>query len=245
MQDAGLNPVQLAGRIGCTPRSVEGWITGDHTPYTATRRELADLLKVDEMTLFPEAARRLLKTGPDREIRHTYPNRSGMPVSVWQRILDEARHEFVYSAYSITILWTLIPDATERLRARAEEGCRVRLIIGDPTDPLTTADEATTGVPLKLSTRIEQSQFLLEPLRDVVQVRQSPLGYGRSVFRGDDEALLAIWPHGIWGGDYPVLHLRRMQDGGVFDQMAVRHIEALWRDSTPVWPEPEQPPPSG
>jgi hypothetical protein len=239
MQDAGLNPVQLAGKLGCTPRSVEGWIAGEHLPYANTRRELADLLKVDEMSLFPDALRNTLKTGPDREIRHAYPNRSEMPVSVWRDILDGAKREFVYSAYSITILWTLIPDASERLRARAAAGCRARIIIGDPTNALTAADEATTGVPLKLSTRIEQSRFLLEPLRDVVEVRQSPLGYGRSVYRGDDEALLAVWPHGIWGGDYPVLHLRRQQDGGVFDQMAIRHVEALWRDATPLWPEEE------
>jgi hypothetical protein len=236
MQDAGLNPVQLAGRIGCSPRSVEGWIAGDHTPYAPTRRRLSDLLKVDEMTLFPEATRHLLKTGPDREIQHVYPTRSDMPASVWEKILDDAQHEFVYAAYSFIHWFT--PNIAGKLRARAAAGCRLRLILGVPTDPLVEADEATTGVPLKLSTRIEQSHFLLEPLRDVVEVRHSPLGYGRSVYRGDNDALLAVWPHGIWGGDYPVFHLKRRQDGGVFDQMAVKHVEALWRDATPVWPEP-------
>jgi hypothetical protein len=33
-----------------------------------------------------------------------------------------------------------------------------------------------------------------------------------------------------------VLHLRRRQDGGIFDQVAVRHVEALWEDAVPVWP---------
>jgi len=244
MQDAGLNPVQLAGRIGCTPRSVEGWIAGDHTPYAPTRHQLSDVLKVDEMTLFPEAARHLLKTGPDREVRHVYLHNREVPLTVWRKLIGEASHDIAISAFDFYFLWELIPGLSEILRAKAGDGCQIRFILGVPADQLVQADEQTTETPLKLSTRIEQTRYVLEPLRDIVGVRETPLGYGRSVFRGDNEALAWMWPHGIWGGDFPVFHLQRRQDGGVFDQMAVRHIEALWRDATPVWPEPEQPPPA-
>ena len=98
------------------------------------------------------------------------------------------------------------------------------------------ADEEATGVPLTLSSRIEQTLHLLEPLRDVVEVRQTGLGWGRSVYRGDDAAVAHWWLHGQLGIDFPALHLHRRQAGGIFDQVAVRHVEALWETGRPVWP---------
>jgi hypothetical protein len=235
LADARLTERELAERIGAHPVTVSSWVTDPHrTPQPRLRRQVADVLKVDEMSLWPQI-RTALKTGPDREIVTVYPTRSAMPTAVWERMIDDARTEIALCQYSSTILWTLIPDLSGTLRAKAESGCRVRVITGDPTSPFVTADEAATDVPLTLTSRIEQTRYLLEPLRDVVEVRASGLGFGRSLFRGDNEALLSIWPHGIWGGDYPVFHLRRRQDGGVFDQMAVKHVEALWEDATPVW----------
>src|SRR5262249_4052448 len=237
LADARLTERQLAERIGADPATVSRWVSdATRTPQPRLRWAVADVLGVDEMSLWPSAARAMIKTGPDREIHHVYPTRSGMPTSVWEDIISNAARELTYCAYSTTILWTLMPDVSDRLRARAKIGCRVRFIIGDPSNALVAADEASTGVPVKLSTRSEQTRFVLEPLRDAVEVRESALGYGRSVLRGDDEALLGIWPHGIWGGDYPVLQLRRRQDDGIFDQMAVRHVERLWEGATPGLP---------
>ncbi len=34
---------------------------------------------------------------------------------------------------------------------------------------------------------------------------------------------------------YPYLHLARRQDGGIFDQLAVRHVEGVWEAARPVW----------
>jgi len=50
------------------------------------------------------------------------------------------------------------------------------------------------------------------------------------------EAVAHWWLHGQLGIDFPALHLRRRPPGGVFDQIAVKHVEALWEQATPVWP---------
>ncbi len=237
MAEANMSQRQLAERIGADPKTVSRWVSDEHrTPYPSLRWAVAEALGVDEVSIWPQAARAALKVGPDREVLAVYPTRSAMPTAVWERMIGDATREIALCAYSSTILWTLMPDLSKVLRAKAESGCRVRVIIADPSSPFVAADEAATKVPLKLTTRIEQTRYLLEPLHDVVEVRESALGFGRSVFRGDNDALLSIWPHGIWGGDYPVFHLRRHQDGGVFDQMAVRHVEALWEAAAPVWP---------
>jgi len=75
---------------------------------------------------------------------------------------------------------------------------------------------------------------LLEPLADVVEVRRVTLACGRSVYRGDGDAVAHWWLHGQMGIDFPAMHLCRRMTGGILDQMAVRHVEALWESARPV-----------
>jgi hypothetical protein len=154
---------------------------------------------------------------------------------VWQKLVTEARREIVFCDTVSYWYWYDVPDLTRILREKAEAGCRVRVMVGDPADPVVRADEAATDIPLTLSSRIEQTLHLVEPLRDVVEVRRTMAGWGRSVYRGDGEAVAHWWLHGQMGIDFPAMHLRRRQSGGLFDQVAVRHVEALWEAARPVW----------
>jgi len=185
--------------------------------------------------LWPQIARGALKTGYDREIAGVYPSHSAMPPSVWQRLVAGAEREIIFCGTAPHWLWWYVPDLTEQLRGKSQAGCRIRVVIGDPEDPAVRADEEATGAPLTLSSRIEQTRHLLEPLRDVVEVRQTAQGFGRSVYRGDDVAVADWWLHGQMGTDFPVHHLRRRRSGGIFDQIAVRHADALWEAARPVW----------
>jgi hypothetical protein len=111
---------------------------------------------------------------------------------------------------------------------------KIRVVVGDPDSPLVTADEQATGGPLTLTTRIQQAEHLFAPLReDGVEVRRSAMGFGRSVYIGDHAAAADWWLHGHRGDDFPVLHLRRRMEGGMFDAMAA-HAEALWQAGQPV-----------
>jgi len=186
---------------------------------------------VDEAVLWPA-----VKSGPDREVVAVYPSHSAVPPTVWQSLVADARHEIVFADVVSYWYWYDVPDLTRILRAKAEAGCRVRVMVGDPGDPLVAADEQATDIPLTRPSRIEQTLHLLEALRDVVQVRRTMQGWGRSVYRGDDEAVAHWWLHGQMGIDFPALHLRRRQSGGIFDQVAVRHVESLWETGRPVWP---------
>jgi transcriptional regulator with XRE-family HTH domain len=237
MADARLTERQLAERIGADPKTVGRWARDEgQLPQQRLRWAVSECLGVDEVALWPAAARAALKTGPDREVLAVYPTHSAVPATVWQRLVIDASREIMFCGTLHYWYWYEVPDLSAVLRSKAESGCRVRVVIGDPADPLVQADEEATGVPLTLSSRIEQTRHLLEPLHDVVQVRQTALGFGRSVFRGDDTAAAHYWVHGAMGADIPVFHLRRRQAGGIFDQIAVRHAEALWASAAPVWP---------
>jgi len=183
--------------------------------------------------LWPQV-RAAVKTGYDREILAVYPTYS-MPASVWQHLVTGANREIMLCGTNPGWMWYYVPDLTAVLREKAQAGCRVRVVIGEPDTPMIRADEEATGTPLTLSSRIEHTRHLLEPLRAVIEVRQTVMGFGRSVFRGDDEAVADWWIHGHLETEFPLIRMQRRQTGGLFDQIAVRHTEALWDAATPVW----------
>lgn len=234
---ANMTERELAERVGSDPKTVSRWVA-DHTrtPHARTRWAVAEALGCDEMTLWPNAARAALKTGPDREVYAVYPTRAAMPPTVWQHMISGAEREIALCGFTSYFLWMLVPELSAVLRAKASDGCRVRFVIGDPDSPLTQRSEQTETTPLSTSQRIAHTRHELEALRDVVEVRQSDLGIGRSVWRGDEEAAASWNVLGTLGHESPVLHLRRRQTGGIFDQLAVRHVAALWEAAAPVWP---------
>ena len=190
---------------------------------------------MDEAMIWPEVVRSAVKTGADREVVQVFPSHSAVPTSVWQRLVAGAERELALAGATYEWLWYAVPSLNRVLRDKAQSGVRIRVVLSDPADPLIRADEQATAVPMALSTRIEQTRHLLEPLRDVVAVRQSAMGYGRGVIRSDDTATLHVWVHGALGTELPVLLLHRHQDGGLFDRMAVQHVDALFEAGRPVW----------
>lgn len=234
MSDAGVTMAELAAAADVDAKTVERWLNTSRVPHPQARYAVARALGTDEMQLW-EAARSTVKYGPDREILAVYPSHAAVPDKVWRDLIGDATERIDLIGYAPYWLSWQVPNFAEILRGKAEAGVRVRVLIGDPDSPLVGADEAATGAPLTLTARIAQTRHLLEPLADVVAVRQSGMGFGRSVYRGDAVATVDWWLHGQNGTDFPVLHLRRRMDGGMFDQVAVRHVESLWDSATPVW----------
>jgi len=226
----------LAEKLGTDPKTVARWVAEEgRTPHPRHRWAVADVLEVDEVALWPQAVRSALKTGPDREVRAVYPTRFAIPTALYHRLLADATREVVLCAYSYYGLWNRVPDLSETLRAKAEAGCRVRVTVGDPDSPMTRRLEEVDPEPLAWASAIEFSRRALEPLADVVEVRQTDLTWGRSVYRFDGEAVVCLYVVPLPEASYPYLHLQRRQDNGIFDAMAVRHVEALWEAARPVW----------
>ena len=102
--DAKLTPAGLASRLSVDPETVQRWVADEgRTPQPRHRWAVADALGVDEMALWPNAARALLKTGPDREIQAVYPTRMAIPTELYRRMVDAAHREIALCAYSYTM----------------------------------------------------------------------------------------------------------------------------------------------
>ena len=125
------------------------------------------------------------------------------------------------------------------LRRKAEQGCPVRFLVGDPESEVTRRREEIENVPLTVSTRIRVTLDELDKLREVsgIEARFSDEHIAMSVFVGDHDMI--VTPHlARWvGHDSPTLHLRRHQDAGLYDRF-LSHVEELWSSGRAVIPSP-------
>ena len=236
MAEARISDRQLAELCGVDTKTVARWITqAGRVPHARHRWAVCDALGEDEAVLWPVAARKAIKVGPDREVISVYPYRSDCPSSLWRSLITKARRELTFAGYTNYFLWLEQAQFGTALRRKAAQGCRVRFLVGDPDSELTRAREEDEAVALTMSTRIRVTLAELEKIKDHgVDARFSTGHAFLSVFRFDDDMIVTpLLTHSV-GHDAPTLHLRRNQDNGVFDRFA-SHIDELWSRGTPVW----------
>jgi len=216
-------------------KTVSRWLSDESIlPHPRHRWSVAETLGVDESVLWPEAIRSAVKVGPDKEIVSVYPVRSAIPRSLWRTLIVGAEKDLAFAGYTNYFTWLEIPGLAGTLRRKAENGCSVRFVVGDPDSEVTRRRQEAENVPLSLSVRIQVTLAELGKLRGAgVQARFSDY-MGMSVYRFDDDLIVSGGPVQAMGHDAPALHLRRRQDDGIAAAYAA-HVEALWEAARPVW----------
>ncbi len=235
MADAGISVHQLAQRVGVSGKTVERWIGNEElVPHARNREDTAAALGVEAEMLWPKAVRNHVKSGTDRELVRSYPYRSACPSSVWGELTKNASRDLLFAGYTNYFLWLDQPAFVDTLRRKAEQGCRVRFLLGDPDAEVTRQREQLEGVALSVSTRIRITLEHLAKLTPTpgVEARFSDESdavnhVSLSVFRFDQDALVTPHLARLVGHDSPLLHLRRHGDAGMFDRFA-EHAEELW-----------------
>ncbi|MEW2547911.1 DUF5919 domain-containing protein [Streptomyces sp. NPDC047002] len=237
MAKAHLTDRELAERCGVDAKTVGRWITQTgRVPHARHRWAVAEAVGEDEGLLWPTAAKTAIKVGPDREIAEVFPYRSAVPASLWRTLITRAERELTFAGYTNYFLWLEQARFGTALRRKAERGCKVRFLVGEPDSELTQSRERDENVPLTLSTRIRVTLAEVEKLKGSVDARFSDGHAYLSVFRFDDDMIVTpLLTHSV-GHDAPTLHLRRHQNDGIFDRFA-SHIEELWTRGRPVWRE--------
>ncbi|MDX3569473.1 helix-turn-helix domain-containing protein [Streptomyces sp. ID05-47C] len=245
MKSAGLSPRQLAARVGVSGKTVERWVAdAELIPHARNREDACTALGVDEEMLWPKAVKDRIKTGGDREIICSYPYRSSCPSTVWGELVANATGDVFLAGYTNYFLWLDQPAFVSTLRKKLDSGCRVRFLLGDPDGEVTRNREVIEEVALTVSTRIRITLEHLAKLGQAqgLETRISAPGdavnhISLSVFRFDDEALVTPHLARMVGHDSPLLHLRKYEDGGMFDRFS-EHAEELWSRGVPVEREP-------
>lgn len=145
-----------------------------------------------------------------------------------------------FGGFTSYFLWTQVRALPETLRRKAQSGCRVRFLLGDPDGQVARQREAIEDVALTVSTRIRMT---LEQLAKIGQVEGVEARFSASadamnhvslsVFRFDDDALVTPHLARLVGHDSPLMHLRRHGDAGMFSRFA-EHAEELWSGGAPI-----------
>ena len=233
----GLTPEELARRLGVDPKTAERWITQARTPYPKNRHEIAALVRESESYLWPDAlsADRAAEVA-ESEVVQLFPHRASVPHDLWIRLIGGATEEIGILVYSALFLPEQNPGLTRTLAAKANNGAKVRLLFGHPGSREITRRSTEEGIGgSAIAAKIRNVLAFYRPLADVagVEVRQHRTTLYNSIYRFDDDMLVNTHVYGYNAATAPVLHLRRLSGGTLFDTYA-DSFEKVWTASKPV-----------
>lgn len=169
------------------------------------------------------------------EIVGAYPYRSQFPVSAWWDLISNATRQIDLLGYTLYFLAMQHPELVQVLRKKCESGCVVRAAIADPASQHVAYRDAEEDQPITLVVRINSTIKHLTPLLNCVnfQIRYQDIPLYNSIFRFDDEMLVTPHLYATTGASAPLLHLRRIDSGGMFGRFA-SHFEDVWAGVKPV-----------
>lgn len=148
MLNAKVTNQNLANRCGVDVKTVERRLQDEaRVPHLRHQWAVAEALGVETAVLRPDAIRNTVKTGPDKEVLTVYPYRSACPKSIWRNLINAARNEIVFAGYTNYFLWLEHPNLAKVLRRKAQQGCKIRFLVGDPESEVTRRREEVENVP--------------------------------------------------------------------------------------------------
>ncbi|MFE7442186.1 XRE family transcriptional regulator [Streptomyces chartreusis] len=225
----------LAEAIEVNPKTVERWITQGKVPYRRHQYATAAVLNVDVTTLWQDActidtARDLTKA----EIATVYPHRHTVPSGLWRELYGRAQKNLDVLVYSGLFL-SEDPLFHDLLKAKVAAGVQVRILLGDPGCEAVRQRGIDEGHQI-MDGKIRNALVLYRPL-----MRSHPdIGFRlhdstlyNSIYRADDEMLVNPHVYGIGAYMAPVMHLRRLPGGGLFETYA-NSIEHTWGNARQV-----------
>ncbi|MFG2851853.1 XRE family transcriptional regulator [Streptomyces mirabilis] len=219
----------LAEAIEVNPKTVERWITQGKVPYRRHQYATASALKVDVTTLWEDS--RTVDSAMDlskAEIVAVYPHRHTVPAGLWREIYARAEKHLDVLVYSGLFL-SEDPVFHDLLKAKVAGTTQVRILLGDPGSEAVRQrgiDEGHRIMDGKIRNALVNYRPLFESHPDIgFRLHDSTLY--NSIYRSDDEMLVNPHVYGIGAYLAPVLHLRRMPGGGLFDTYA-NSIEQTW-----------------
>jgi transcriptional regulator with XRE-family HTH domain len=232
---AGLRPAELAESVGVDAKTVERWVTKGRLPHRTHRVAVASALGVDEAYVWPQVLDEpATRSASVAELLELHPSRSAVPHDTWRQLIASTHEALDVLVYAGTFLFEQL-DFTETVRDKARQGVRFRLLLGDETSAavrLRAEEEGTTG---GLEGRIQLHRRYLRDVADLpgVEVRTHATTLYNSLFRFDQDLLVNGHAYGAPAGQSPVLHLRRVPGGRMWDHY-MRSFEEVWKGAKPA-----------
>jgi transcriptional regulator with XRE-family HTH domain len=230
LNKAGLSTVDLATQLEVAPKTVERWITQGRVPFPRHRSAIAAELKETENYLWPDALSDQRRAGvSESEVVQVYPHRSQVPADLWRRLINGASEQvdiLVYAGLYLAEEYGL----AKKLQKGARAGLQSRLLFGDPDcEPVTErAGEEGLGSSF-MGTRIRNTLAFFTDCAEIenMDIRMHTTTLYNSILRFDDEMLVNMHVFGLVGAQAPVMHLRRLGGGDLFETY-MESFEQVW-----------------
>jgi len=228
LASAGLRPVDLAEAVQVDAKTVERWITQDRLPHRVHRAAAAKCLHVEETYLWPKLVHDpRTHTASQAELLRLYPSRGAVPSDVWKELLDGAREAIDVLFYAGTHMFE--NDLVGTLARKSAQGIHCRVLIGDQSSDavrLRAVEEGTSG---GLEGRIQLHRLYLRALRGIpgIEMRAHGTTLYNSLYRFDQDLLVNVHTYGAPAGLSPILHLRRVPGGRMWDHF-MKSFDEVW-----------------
>jgi hypothetical protein len=231
---AQLRVADVAERISVDPKTVERWITRGRLPHRTHRLAVAEALRVDEAYLWPEVlSAQVTQSASVAELLELHPSRAAVPHDVWQQLIASTHEALDVLTYAGTFLFEQ-HDICSVLREKSAQGVRCRFLIGDETSKSVKRRAVEEGTPGGLEGRIQLHRRYLRDVAGLpgVEIRTHSTTLYNSLFRFDQDLMVNGHAYGEPAGHSPVLHLRRVPGGRMWDHY-MRSFETAWATAKP------------
>jgi transcriptional regulator with XRE-family HTH domain len=233
--ERGLTPETLAAAIDVDAKTIERWITKGRTPYRRHRYATAAHLGIDETYLWPDALSPEQAAGAsESEIVNIYPHRWAAPSELWRRIFDTAEEEIGILVYAGLFL-SEDTGFQRLLRTKADNGVRVRILLGDPSSQSVAQRGTDEGIDEAVGVKIRNVLVMYKPLRNVegIEFRLHDTILYNSIYRADDQVLINAHIYGFPAAQAPMFHLRQVA-GGTMAANYLESFEQVWSSARPL-----------
>ena len=227
---ARLTISDVAAQVGVDPKTVERWIVPGRVPHRSHRWATASLLGTDEAYLWPEIADdRRTQAASAAELVTLYPNRGAVPGPLWRSLLDGAADRIDVLVFAGLFLPDGYPEVANLLAAKAEQGVKIRLALGDPDSDAVRRRGEEERIGEGMAARVRLGLMYLQDAISApgVELRFHATTLYNSIYRFDDDMLVNAHVYGAPAAHSPVLHLRRLPGGRLVDHYQAS-FERVW-----------------
>ena len=233
----GLTITDLAERLEVDPKTVERWITKGRVPHQRHRLAAAHILEVDQTYLWPSVADDpRTVAASEAEFLQLYPHRGMVPLPLWSSLIDKASEAVDVLVYAGLYLFDAHTDLASTLVRKADSGVKIRMLLGDEVSEAVAQRGRDEGIGDDLAARIRLARSAVAPLRDVpgIEVKKHATVLYNSLYRFDSDLLVNLHVYGAQAPQSPVIHLRRVPGGRLFDHY-MGAFDRVWATSTSLW----------
>jgi hypothetical protein len=231
---ARLTVSEVAAQVGVDPKTVERWIVLGRVPYRSHRWAIASLLGTDEAYLWPEIVDdKRTQAASAAELVTLYPNRGAVPGALWRSLLEGAADRIDVLVFAGLFLPDGYPEVAKLLASKADEEVKVRLALGDPDSDAVRRRGEEERIGDGLAARVRLGLMYLQDAISApgVELRFHATTLYNSIYRFDDDMLVNAHVYGAPAAHSPVLHLRRLPGGRLFDHYQAS-FERVWEQAS-------------